>query len=536
MSRSFSLRAIISAVDRLSPVLRQQQRNIGAWQRQFGKVGKGAIPMAVGLAGAMSLPAKAFMDVESSTKNLQNTLMTKDGLMAGFKEISAIAVELGNKLPGTVADFNNMAVAMHSAGMKAGVIVNGGLKAAAYLGLVTKDIGGGYDQAADSMARLGVAFKIADSDMVGFADTIARTINLGAGFDDVNYAMARVSGSLAGMGLQGAGVAKSILPVIAMLNQIGIKGESAGTGLGELFRVVAPKHPKSIEAIINGLVKLKKQHPQQLIETFTKIFGKEHGMKLLPLADPGAYANMVKRFEEMASLEQKVANTLGGLAAILDAASGTFQSAMAIFGAAYAPEIKATADAFNRLSASMGEWFSSYGSTIKIVLETVAAFTGYKLAALGVAFGLGLVKTAFNVLVSGTILGRILLLGQLVAALAPTVYENWGKITGFLKDTFGSSIDWIMNKWDSLKGILLSVSNLFGSSNGMTLPGGQSPAQIQRDYDVRKRMAQSSAPNRAVLEINHNNAPKEFRAVPVQSRGPWAVNQNVGYRSLGFAN
>ena len=511
--------------------------------------------MAAGLAAAVALPAKAFMELESSTKESQNTLMTKDGLVPGFKEISAIAIKLGNKLPGTTTDFNNMAVAMHSAGMSADVITKGGLEAAAYLGLVTKNIGGGYEMAADSMARLGVAFKIADEDMVGFADTLAKTVNLGAHFDDINYALARVSGSLSGMHLQGAGVAKAILPVIAMLNQIGIKGESAGTGLNELFRVVAPKHPKSIQGIIENLFKLKKQNPEKIIGVFTEIFGKEHGMKLLPLAEEGGYAKMLKRFEEQASLAQKVANTLGGLASILDAASGTFEGAMAVFGEAYAPEMKKTADALNEISAKAGVWLKENGPIIKMAIETAGAFVGPKLGFLAAAYGLGVLTKMMK-----TNLFFTLAQGLIVAA--PYIYEHWGEITEYIKTSWQGVLTFMDSKFQSLiDGLLLGVNLIRGlfnfedikitlpkmsnatvpsalnslatGSTGMTLPGASSPAQQQRDNDARKRMAQTGSNTvRGGIDVNFNNTPTGTRVIPYQAKGPISVTPNVGYRSF----
>jgi len=67
---SFNLRAIISATDRLSPVLQQQMRHMSQWRRQLNKMGAGALPMAGAHAAAVPLPAKAFMNLANATIGL----------------------------------------------------------------------------------------------------------------------------------------------------------------------------------------------------------------------------------------------------------------------------------------------------------------------------------------------------------------------------------------------------------------------------------------------------------------------------------
>jgi hypothetical protein len=540
MASTFNLRAIISATDLLSPVLRGQMRNMRQWQRQFNQLGKGALPMAAGLAAAIAIPARSFMELEDATKGLENTLMKKNGLTPGLEKLSAIAAQLGKDLPGTTSDFFKMATTMSAAGVKVDTLINGGLKAAAYLGAITKDIGGGYDAAADSVARLGMAFGIADKDLVGFADTMARAVNLGVGFEDANYAMSRAAGMLSGMKLQGAGVAKALLPLVAMMNQVGIKGEQAGTGLNELFRWAAPHGAKSIEEIITNLEKLYKLKPKGVIEQFTKIFGKEHGPKLLTIAS-GGYAEELRRFEDQADLNKKAANMLGSLSSTIDAAKGTWEGAMAIFGKAYAPEMKETANAFNNITANMGAWFEKNGSLIKAVLESVAALTALKLVSVGVAWGIGLITAAMR-------MNPIMIFAQAIALAAPFIYEHWGEITGFIKDSFGAAIDWIVAKWTGFTSGFYSgidkIHNLFSGFGdmfqpGSMAPGGTRPHAMEQSGAVPKPRPNIVKAGRVSvdggLRIDVNALPG-IRVTPYATKGPISVTPNVGYRSLGMAH
>ena len=90
MASNFNLRAIISATDRLSPVLRAQQRQLQSWRRSFADAGKSAIPIAAGFSAALYAPAKTFADLEGSTLHLKTTLMGKNG-----NELFSVAIKSG---------------------------------------------------------------------------------------------------------------------------------------------------------------------------------------------------------------------------------------------------------------------------------------------------------------------------------------------------------------------------------------------------------------------------------------------------------
>ncbi len=570
MSNSFNLRAIISMTDRLSPVLNQQMRHMQQWRRQLNKMGAGAVPMAAGWVAAVTLPAKAFMELENATIGLQNTLADKNGLTNGLEKISAVASKLGADLPGTVSDFYKMATAMSSAGVNANTLANGGLKAAAYLGLVTKDIGGGYDAAANSVAKLSVAFKIADSDLVGFADTMARAVNLGVGFDDANYALAKTAGILGGMKLTGGNVAKDLLPAVAMMNQVGISGEQAGTGLAALFAWAAPKGAKSIPDIIHNLEKLYKMNPSKVIGQFNKDFGKEHGPKLLSLAN-GGYGPMRQRFDNQEELTKKAERSQKGLAAVLDAASGTFESAMAVYGKAYAPEMKNTANAFNKMAENMGAFFAANGKLIKVALEMSAALVGLKLAALAGAWGVGVLTKILSTNIWITLIQGLVL-------IAPMIYENWGKITEFIKTSFNGAIDFVTAKFkafvdgimlgvNGIKDAFIGVANIIRSAfnfsddikmpdlkmpyfklpdisgflpdmqpaNGMRAPGSGSQNTTRSPLsDSRRRVIQSgSGQVSGGIRIDVNALPGT-RVIPYPTQGPISILPSVGFRSLGM--
>ena len=524
------LRAIITAVDKLSPVLAKQSRMIRGWSRQLERAGRGAVPMAAGLGAAMLIPAKAFMEAEDAATQLQNTLMTKDGLSSGFKQLSDVAVELGNKLPGTTADFMGMASQLKALGVDTDTLIGGALKASAYLAVVGKPLGVTYESAAESVGKLANAFGIAKQDLVPFADTIQRALHLGIDLTQLQYAMARVSGPLKAMGMQGIKVANDMVPLVSMLVQAGVSGEDAGTGIRSMINAqIAAGKFTGVKSLVADLEAMDKLNPAAKMAKFTELFGEPHAGKASIIA-AGGFGAMVKKMEEQASLQQRVNQSLGTLTNLWDAATGTFTNAMVAFATAYAPELKSLAQSINDISGKLITWATANGPAIKTALQMATAFVGIKLAMYGVGVALAFVSKLMMMNPLGLFL-------QAVALAAPLIMANWGQITAFFKSAFGGAIDWIVGKWQALVAMVSSgiqtfsnavssigsmfsgIGNMIPSANGMSLPG----QSIQRKPIVSNHGFKGS------LDINHVNAPQGFRASPVQSKGPVRVQQNVGY-------
>ena len=135
---------------------------------------------------------------------------------------------------------------------------------------------------------------------------------------------------------------------------------------------------------------------------------------------------------------------------------------------------------------------------------------------MGVAASFGFIGNAFKILVGNSLLGKILLIGQMFATLAPIVYEHWGAITGFIKDTFNSAIDWILGKWESLKDIFYNLRELLPTSGNMNMSNSINSESRQRMINA------ASGRLNATLDINHNNAPQGFRAAPRKISRPVA--------------
>jgi hypothetical protein len=558
------LKAIITGVDKLSPVLAKQSRMIRSLSRQFEKVGRGAIPMALGLGAGLGVATRSFMHVEDAATQLKNTLMTSDGLTPGFEQLSKIATDLGNRLPGTTADFYAMASTMKALGVSTDSLTGGALEAAANLAVVGKPLGVTYDQAAESIGKLGRAFGISGQEMVPFADTLQRALHMGGDLEQMQYAMSRIAGPMKMLGKQGLAAANEMVPLVSLLSQAGLQGEAIGTGIENMINTLTAKGEyKGVQSLVNYLEQIHKLDPAKQLEILAdpKMFG-QHATKA-SIIGAGGFADVVNGMKNQASLAQRVANSLGTLTNLLEAAAGTAENAMAAFSDTYAPELKSLATLLNEVGGKVMAWINDNKEFVKQAVGVAVAASGIKLAFMGVGMALAFISRMLTMTPFGLFLNAL-------AIAVPLIIANWGTITEFfktawtgavtwvttawnnvvggialgaqaiaavfpaigeaLKAVFGGAIDWVLGKWEALVGAISGaigsigsfLSSLGGANVGsMTLPG----QGIQRSPINTGGRFQGS------LDINHVGAPAGFRAAPVKSRGaPFKVEQNVGYR------
>ena len=542
------LRAIISAVDRLTPVLNVQMRTINRWRRQFEAAGRSGKAMGIGLAAGMALQMRAFSEAEDAQVGLQNALMLKDGASPGLEKISKLALELGNLLPGTTADFYNMASQLKGLGVAPETIINGALKATAYLAVVGEKAGVTYESAAESVGKLGNALGIADNDLVGFADSLQRTLNIGVNLSEMQYAMAKISPTLKNLKLQGLSVANTLTPLNALLIRNGLAGETAGTGLQKVIDsyVQAGKF-KGLEAMIKNLEKYQALSAQERGQRFNKLFGEE-GARVANIISAGGYDKIVKDMQEQASLQQKINNSLGTMGNLWGALTGTFENLMAAIGSAYSGEIKGLITQLNDVSGKMIGWAEAHKPWISAAVKSAGLLVGFKLMLLGVAAAMRLLNVAMAANPFLAIAGAFVtllpfawefgkVLGSWAADVIPKLGEQWQRLTDGMEQAWRGVMAYIEPSLNFLSGIFDSLSSTFSGLVArlpkLQLPQtpGMRPPEYQPNSN-RPSILQGPRVSGAI-DVNFNNAPPGMRVVPVPSRSPVAVNPNVGYRTLG---
>lgn len=519
---------VLSAVNKISPVIRNIEGRFEGLRAKIDKVrevsdrfGRDMLIAGTAAAAAIQQPIAAFAELEDASTRLRSSLMDRSGVAAGFGELDALAKKLGNRLPGTTADFYEMFDVLVRKGVPARTILAGVGEAAAYLGVVLKMP---YTQAAELAAGLQKSLGIAERDMLGFMDTIQRAVYLGIDPRDMEYAFARSGGALKALSLQGKASADALAPLFAMLIPVTASGETAGSGLSSILRqamdagniksankelakfgmsmrfVDKAGNFAGIENMLAQMEKLRGLSQSDRMDVLTALFG--NSSEALAVASTlmeqgvGGYRKVIERMQAQADLNKRVAVNLQTLTNVWDAATGTFRTMLADFAGAMGPELKATAQWFNDVSASVGAFIKEWPNLSKWIGLGVVAFAvlSISLGAAGLALagvlryvalvapilgwffrigkaiapvisglawlfrllGVAILK---NVVQAVLILGRALManpIGLAIAVIAGgayLIYKNWDKLKGW----FGQFWEWIKTKAVDVGAILMKV-------------------------------------------------------------------------------
>lgn len=515
-------------------VLNKRQQSLHAARANYDKtIGMrnkmamgGATTTAAGVA--MGVPIlktiKEYAIAEDAATQLKVAMMGVGGnVPETFQKINELAGQLGNKLPGTTADYQNMMTMLIRQGMSAKAVLGGLGKATAYLGV---QLGMPMDAAAEFASKLQDATRTTEGDMMGLMDTVQRTFNLGVKSNDMLEAYAKLSPVMLMIKKQGLDAANAFAPLITMADQAGMHGEAAGNAYRKVFQfALDAKHMDKANDALQGtgkhldfsngkgefggmdklfanIDKLKSLDTMKRNSVIKALFGDDaETLQVVGiLIDKGkaGYEDVQAKMAAQADIQRRVNEQLGTLKNLWDAASGTFTNALVALGEAIAPEVKAVVQWIGDLSEKLGTWAKENPLLAHGIMKTAAilaiAVTGlgaltlaaaavlgplavlsFSMAFLGIK-GFGVVSTIKTI---GTVfmwLGRVLLMNPLglaitlLATAAFLIYKNWAPIKEFfvnlwdgVTERFNTMVDWIKNKLAWLKPLLAAVGIAVGS-------------------------------------------------------------------------
>ncbi|MCG9031410.1 phage tail tape measure protein [Laribacter hongkongensis] len=377
---------------------------------------------AAAVGGALAVPVLNYANAEMAATDLKAAMMIKGGTVAPeFDQINRLAERLGDRLPGTTAELQGMMTMLIRQGMSAQSILGGLGEATAYLGVQMKMP---YEQAAEFTAKLQDATRTSEADMMGLVDTIQRAYYLGVDSTNMLEAYKGLGQAMDMIKLKGLDGAKALAPFMVMMDQAGMRGESAGNAISKVIAAgmdvgnidkVQKKLKKDkgislsldftngkgefggIEKMMAELQKLKKYTTAERIAILKDLFGqdKETNMVLSKIIDQGqqGYDEVIVKMETQASLQERVNAQLGTLKNLWDAASGTFTNALVRFGEAISPELKDVTLWIGEMSSRLSTWASANPVLAATIMKTIAVI-GLLLAAfaglsLGIAAILG---------------------------------------------------------------------------------------------------------------------------------------------------
>lgn len=491
---------------------RERMQGTQALAGRMAGAGAGAAAGGAALSAGLSVPVRDFAAAEDSATSLEVAMMRAGGKIAPeFAKINALAVSLGDRLPGTTSDFQDLMTMLVRQGIAPKTILGGMGEATAYLAVQLKKAPA---EAAEFAAKLQDATRTSEADMLSLMDVIQRTYYLG--MDDTNMlaGLSKLSPAMDTIKQKGLEGTKVLAPLLVMADQAGMQGEAAGNAFRKIFQMSlnADKVAKAnknlskqrqldftdgagefggLDQMFKQFEKLKDLNTQDRLSVLASLYGDdaETLQAVALMMDKGVtgYGEVQARMSNQASLQQRVNRQLGTLKNLWDAASGTFTNSMVLFGEAIAPELKAVTEWLGNAASNMGKWAKENPLMANALMKTVAVIAllltagGALLLMLGAVLGpLAAVKFALVTLgvqgltfakILGVLGGGLSMAGKAVMFLGRALLMNpiGLAITAIALAAYGIYTYWepikafFANLWDGIKATFQGVMTWFQS-------------------------------------------------------------------------
>lgn len=509
--------AVTAELDKQRTRLRELaslQRNISAHRDTAGRAQSdffGRAASAVAIGAIARTPLKDFEELDAAMNNMEVAFMTSGGgVPKQLEQIKRQTVELGNLLPGTTADFVNLASALKEQGTSSDSIVGGALKSAAHLSVIMKMV---PEQAGEMVAKLREAFALSDNEFSQMADYTQRArFGFGLKSEDMLLGAKYYGGKLNTLGITGADNVRKVYALQGMAAQQGMDGSTFGTNFGQMLtrlgtmtdrlnksskemqHVNAMLKESGIELSFFGkdgkfsgvdnmvaqLGKLGRLTQEKRLQVLFRLFGEEGSRPADLIARTGVegFQKALATMDNEASLDQRIGKSVTSFRNRLEALGGTLTNLMAAIGEPLAQMLDPVIESLNEITGGpLQDWVKENGLVIKsiaVIGAGVAAFLAIGAAISAVTFVTstavaGFLALAPAVTVAGTALrfagtaamwlGRALFMNPIglaigaIAGAAFLIYKYWDPLKAFfselwdgIKATFAGVYDWIMAK------------------------------------------------------------------------------------------
>ena len=476
MADKFQLKALITGVDKLSPVLKGVRKNVASLRKQIESSGLGSISFEDAVqGGALAAPfvlgVKAAIDFESAMADVKKVVNFDSPEQ--FKAMGDDVLDLSERLPMAAEGI----AAIVAAGGQSGI-------AREELGRFAEDavkMGVAFDQTAeqsgDMMAKWRTAFHLNQDEVVTLADKINYLSNTGAA------STAQISAIVTAIGPLGevAGVnAGQLAAMGSALAGVGIGQEVAATGIKNFMltltagtaatksqreaykslRLDANEVAKGMQTDSEGtmtrvLQTLAKVEKSKQAAVLTNLFGKE---------SVGAIAPLLTNLGTLQANFKRVGT------------EGSFAGSMT---AEYAARASTTANSLQllqnrvmRLGISVGaallpplnDFLAVIGPMISQASAFAAANPGLVKGVLGLAAGFAVLRlAAFATVKALTLWGYVLGLSPIglivrgIALAAGLIIANWSTVGPYF-----------MRVWDAIRGPLETLWTVIKTVFGWT--------------------------------------------------------------------
>ena len=394
--------------------LQNAQNKAAAAKSQMTEAGMRAVGLmytARGIAdttrNVLSAPVKAYAETETASTDLRAAMMDNTGkVSAQYKDIDNLATRLGDRLPGTTADFKNLMTMLIRQGMSAQTVLGGTGEAAALLAVQLKK---SPEAAAEMAAKLQDATRGTEKEMLAIMDQVQRLYYAGTDDSNILGAFSKLSPALDTLKIKGESAMKMMSPLVGMLDQAGLSGESAGNAMRKVFtRMMDTKKIAKVtkgtglsldftngagefgglDKMYEQLAKLKAVNTEQRLKILQGIFGDDaetlQALNTMIEKGKAGYEEFAKKMEAQASLNQRVNDQLGTLTNLWDAASGTFTNFLAKMGESIAPELKELTKWIGDVNEKLSNWAAKNPEMANTIMKVAAAIGIFLTAITGI--------------------------------------------------------------------------------------------------------------------------------------------------------
>ncbi|HFK4603018.1 TPA: phage tail tape measure protein [Citrobacter farmeri] len=587
----FELKALITGVDKLSPALSRMQKNIRGFKRQAEASSKGGLGMAAGLAAGLTMSLKTYADQENAATGLKVAMMQANGEVGkSFESINKLAVGLGNQLPGTTADFQNMMQMLVRQGIPAENILGGVGKATAYLAVQLKKT---PEAAAEFAAKMQDATGTASDDMMGLFDTIQKAFYLGV--DDTNMLsfFTKTSSVLQMVNKDGLKAAQGLAPISVMMDQMGMQGESAGNAVRKVIQAgLSEKKVNDVNKVLarqklginldftdgkgsfggldnlfTQLAKLKSLSDVKRTGVMKALFGDdaETLQVVNALIDKGkdGYDQVQQKMNRQANLNSRVQAQLGTLTNLWEAMTGTATNGLAAIGGAFLGDAKNITMWLGELGERFMKFADENPRVIRGAFGLAAGLTVLKLGFMGVGGAIGIVSRVLSMSPIGMIATGIAMAAGLIISnwdvigpyfeklwdtVGPYFETGWGILKkvfdwsplGLIINNWGPIVKWFQDMWDKLKPIIEwftdGASDTVAAANaaqwGAGGYGAYGTGVASSGYNPYQIKQGTATQPQGTVTVQFENAPPGMKVTDIHASGI-DVNHDVGYTRMG---
>ncbi|MBC0480362.1 phage tail tape measure protein, partial [Escherichia coli] len=300
MADSFQLKAIITAVDKVSAPLKGMQRQLKGFKKEFASLSLGAAGAGTAVLGALALPVKSAIALESKMADVRKVV---DGLDTpeAFKAMTEQVRDLSTELPMSAEGIAEIVAAGGQAGIARDELMQ-----------FTDDavkMGVAFDTTAEEsgqmMTQWRTAFKLTQGEVAGLADKINYLGNTGpASAKKISDVVTRIGplGSVAGV------ASGEIAAMGATIAGMGVESEIAATGIKNFMlsltagdsatksqkkvlrslrispkKLAADMQKDARGAMLHVLDSLAKLPKEKQVAALNELFGKESSGSIAPL-------------------------------------------------------------------------------------------------------------------------------------------------------------------------------------------------------------------------------------------------------------